>query len=284
MRNNEDRLGSVYKHDSAPPQAFTSPQQTQQGAALNFVVPTEFVDLPSKGRFYPKDHPLYGKETLEVKQMTAKEEDILTSKSLIKKGVVLDRLLESIILDKSIKVDDLLVADKNAIVVAARIGGYGPEYETNVTCPSCEAKNKHVFDLLEEIEREEDEKETVQLSDSGTFNVQLPKTGWTVELRALNSKDEKSILRSMESKGKNEKEATLSDQIKRMIVSINTIVDESVIDQAVASLPALDSRYLRKQYFLQVPQVDLKKTFSCTKCDYEGVLEVPITADFFWPK
>ena len=94
----------------------------------NFKFPTEMVDLPSKGHFYVDGHPL-SKGKVEVKYMTAREEDILTSQNLIKQGVVIDKLLQSLIVDKSIKVDDMLVGDKNAIMVAARILGYGKNYE-----------------------------------------------------------------------------------------------------------------------------------------------------------
>ena len=90
--------------------------------------PTEMVDLPSQGYFYFDGHPLSSGK-IEIKYMTAKEEDILTSQNLIQQGTVIDKLLESLIVDKSVKLDDLLIGDKNAIMVAARILGYGKEYE-----------------------------------------------------------------------------------------------------------------------------------------------------------
>ena len=282
MRNNEDRFGAGMAFQDAPPQMVAQ----QGGTQLNFVAPTEFIELPSGGKFYPQGHPLYNKTTLEIKQMTSKEEDILTSKSLIKKGVVLDRLVESLLLDKTIGVDDLLVADKNAIVVAARITGYGPEYETSVTCPECAQKSQYEFDLLEKLEQasEEQEEKNLELTDHGTFFVKLPKTGWNVELRPLTSKDEKAAVKMFGETKKGEKEATLSDQLKLMVVSIDGVVDRGMIERGISVLPASDSRYLWKQYFAAVPQVDLRKTFSCSKCGFEDVLEVPIQAEFFWPK
>ena len=93
--------------------------------------PTEVVDLPSKGLLYPKDHPCSG-GTIEIKYMTAKEEDILTSANLIKQGVVVEKLLESLIIDKSIKIDDLLIGDKNSILIASRILAYGKEYDVEI--------------------------------------------------------------------------------------------------------------------------------------------------------
>ena len=122
--------------DSDPPHQIledrTSPTDT-----LSFVVPTEFVDLPSAGRFYPPSHPLHNKEHVEIKYMTAKEEDILTSQSLLEKGLALDRLISNLLVNKKINVDSLLVGDKSAILIAARSSGYGADYETDVGCPSC---------------------------------------------------------------------------------------------------------------------------------------------------
>ncbi len=287
MRNNEDRFGANMSiQDNVPPPQMMAPQ-AQGSTQLNFVVPTEFIDLPSGGRFYPPGHPLHNKSTLEIKQMTSKEEDILTSKSLIKKGVVLDRLVESLLLDKSISVDDLLVADKNAIVIAARITGYGAQYETTVTCPDCSQKSQYEFDLAEELVEAEDRESNkeVTITEAGTFFIKLPKTGWNIELRPLYSRDERAAIKLFGAEPKKgEKEAVLSDQLKLMIVSVEGANDRSIIERAIAVLPAGDSRFLRKEYIKVVPQVDLRKTFSCSKCDYEDVLEVPIQAEFFWPK
>ena len=126
MSRNKNRtgMGEIPKPEASNP----PPQVMNQGQSENpfsFVVPTEFVELPSKGIFYPENHPLHAKETIEIKQMTAKEEDILTSRALLKKGVALDRVISSIIMNKNISTNDLLVGDRNAILIAARVSGYG---------------------------------------------------------------------------------------------------------------------------------------------------------------
>ena len=126
MRDNSKRVGAA---------AQPAPEQTQ---TLDFSTPTELVDLPSKGRFYPEGHPLHGQETVEIKFMTAKDEDILTSPSLLKKGIAIDRLIQNVILNKNINVSTLLSGDKSAIMIASRINGFGAEYKTKVVCPSCE--------------------------------------------------------------------------------------------------------------------------------------------------
>ena len=121
VRNNMDRLGTNDQTETKAAPAALSP--------LNFVAPTEFVELPSKGQGYSSDHPLSGKDVIEIKFMTAKEEDILTSATLLKKGIAIDRFMQNIICDKNIKIDDLLIGDKNAILIAARASGYGATYE-----------------------------------------------------------------------------------------------------------------------------------------------------------
>ena len=125
--------------------------------------------------------------------MTAKEEDILADQNLMKKGLTIDRLLRNVIVDRSINPDDLLIGDKNAILVATRIGGYGPEYDTKVICPVCYAHGKHEFDLSEvKINFQESLEEIdVRSSGDGTFFVTTPRTNVEIELRLLNGRDEK---------------------------------------------------------------------------------------------
>jgi len=289
MRNNEDRLGTNQIRQDALP--LPDPTQKQNGSGLSFIAPTEFVSLPSKGKFYPEGHPLKDKETIEIKQMTAKEEDILTSKSLLKKGVAIDKLIESLIVDKSIDPETLTIEDRSSIVISARISGYGPEYVTSVTCPSCSNKSKFSFNLLNKVDKEDnDEIESlmaenlVDFEGGGFFSFKLPVTGWKVMCRALTGDDERIILKLNETKKKSNNDSILIDQLKMMIVSIQDVTDIATIDSAIAAMPAGDSRYLRKMYSRVVTPVDLTQPYFCSKCEYEADMEVPLTADFFWFK
>jgi hypothetical protein len=283
MRNNNERLGAqMQKQDAAPFPELQQEKQTTPG--LNFIVPTEFVPLPSRGKFYPEHHPLHGKDVIEVKQMTAKEEDILSSRSLLKKGVALDRLIQALVVDKNINTDTLTVEDRNAIIVAARISAYGPRYATSVSCPNCGERAKHVFDLLEKLEPEQKEDLNVQVDQNGLFTVVLPSTKWTVVCRALNGYDEKNLLRATEAKKKSDNDSLLLEQLKGMVVSIQGVEDKELINNAFNVLPAADSRYLRKVYQETVTGIDMRHTFSCKSCDTQTELEVPLTADFFWFK
>ena len=139
MGRNSNRLGTDNKpeHSDAPPMS-----------PLNFVAPTEVVDLPSKGQGYPKGHPLNGIDFLEIKFMTAKDEDTLSNQSLIRKGIALERVLQNIIVDDEVDPLSLLVCDRNAILIKARATAYGANYDAVVNCPKCATKNMMTFDLM----------------------------------------------------------------------------------------------------------------------------------------
>ena len=123
----------------------TNSTQPEAAPQINSKYPTEIVDLPSEGWFYPKDHPLASGQ-IEMRYMSARDEDILTSANLIKKGVVLDKLLRGLIVTPC-NYDDILTGDKNAIMIAARILGYGKDYEVGFKCPACGEKNELIIDF-----------------------------------------------------------------------------------------------------------------------------------------
>lgn len=272
------------ENNGPPPQVLT--QQAQSENPFSFVVPTEFVELPSKGRFYPEGHPLHNEDTIEVKQMTAKEEDLLTSRALLKKGVALERLISSIIVNKAINPGTLLVGDRNAILISARVSGYGSEYVTKVTCPACSTTQENHFDLndtsvydgadLLESEATQDE--------SGTFTTVLPKTKIEVTFKLLNGTDERSLLTQMENARKRKKdENNVTRQLKQFVVAVNGDTEQKNINFVVDNMPTADARHLRMVYKIATPNVDLTQNFECVECGHEQDMEVPLTADFFWP-
>ncbi len=280
-RNNEERLGIIDKGQN-PPIIQT---EESNNSLLQFVSPTEFVDLPTKGKFYPEDHPLHNQETIEIRYMTAKDEDILTSKTLLKKGVAVDRMLSNIIVDKNIKVEDLFIGDKNALIISARISGYGPEYKTGITCPSCGHSEEKDFDLSSVLEKGLEPTESdVQINNDGTFDIKLPKTGVIASCRLLTGKDEKR-LEAMAEKRKKHKlpENTLTELLKTMVVSLNGETERSMVERFVDLMPAIDSKYLRAAYNKAVPNVDMKHFHSCGSCGAETSLDIPFSVSFFWP-
>lgn len=286
MRNNEERFGAnTIRQDADVPQQFQQESSINTAAPLNFIVPTEFVSLPSKGQFYPTNHPLHGKESVEIKQMTAKEEDILSSRNLLKKGVALDKLIQSLVVDKNINTDSITIEDRNSIIVCARISAYGAEYLTTVTCPSCNTKSKHKFDLSEKLEAVDELPYVASLESNGLFSITLPATKWVVKCRALNGYDEKHIMRLTEvKKNSSDGDSLLLEQLKMTVVSINNVDDKAQIAEALSVLPAKDAKYLRSTYQNTVKGIDMRQRFSCNSCDFQTEMEVPLTADFFWFK
>ena len=279
MSRNRDRMGV----DSTPQQAEAPiNQMVNNEQPFSFVVPTEFVQLPSKGRFYPPGHPLHNQEMIEVKQMTAKEEDILTSRSLLKQGVAIDRVLQSIVIDPRIDVSSLLVGDRNAIVVSCRVSGYGSEYTTSITCPSCEAKNDYTFDL-NEAAITNGVLEGVTQNGDGTFNTVLPKSNLSVDFRLLTGRDEKFLTQGQTTKNKNKADRLITSQLRGILVSVNDNDTAEALNYVANNLPSMDSKYLREVYKSVQPNVDLTQHYQCEECGFQKDMEVPLTADFFWP-
>jgi hypothetical protein len=272
LSRNQDRLGGVQQHDTSPP-----PQQG--GGGFSFVVPTEFVELPSQGRFYPADHPLHNRDSIEIKQMTAKEEDILTSRTLLKKGIALERLIESLIIDKTINPSSLLIGDRNAIIVAARVSGYGNDYTTNVECPACETKQQYSFDLNDADIDHGNVSDDYGITDNGdgTIGCILPRTQAEVTARLLTGREEKTLSNVKNTEG------LVSKQLRSIIVSVNGDSSPRAINYLIENMPSADSRHLRMVVRQATPDVDLTQQFSCTECGHEQEMEVPLTADFFWP-
>tara|TARA_Y100000114_G_C11741424_1_gene319134 strand:- start:590 stop:1336 length:747 start_codon:yes stop_codon:yes gene_type:complete len=238
--------------------------------------PTEVVDLPSKGLLYPKDSPLSSGQ-IEVKYMTAKEEDILTSANLIQKGVVVEKLLESLIVDKSIKVDDLLIGDKNAVLVAARILAYGKDYEVEVE------GQKVMVDLSSLKDKLIDES---KVSDrSNEFEFQLPTTKRKLTFKLLTSADEKLIDKEIEGLKKigDGISYDLTTRLKYMILSVDGDTKKTSINSFVDNeFLSRDSIEFRKYTNELMPDVDMTSTYTDVNGN-EKEFTVPMTVTFLWP-
>jgi len=282
-RNNQDRLGTPSVQDS-------DPVLSAEESNLSFVTPTEFVELPSKGIYYPEDHPLHNQDVVEIRYMTAKDEDILTSESLIKKGVVVDKFIQSILIDKSVKVQDLLLGDKNAIIIAARITGYTANYTVDIPCGSCGERNEKTYDLNEisqvrSIDDIDASEYGAEVTSQGTFLVELPATNSLVELRLITGRDETKLL-NLKNKRKKLKldEANLTDYLKAVTVSVDNNDNKAVVNDFVHNLPSMDAKHIRKVYQNLVPSVELRTLFECEECNFSKEVNVPITVQFFWPE
>lgn len=257
---------------------------TNGSTNANYNGPTEVIDLPSKGYFYPEGHPLSSGK-IELKYMTAKEEDILSSQNLIKQGVVIDKLLQSLIVTK-INYNDILTIDKNAIFIAARILAYGADYEVEIACPSCGEKSKHIIDLQSFQEKEIDWSHFVK--GEKYFKYQLPIGKQELELKFLTHGDEKQIEEDAKHAKKLNKligvESDLTTRLKHVIASVNGDKSKATINSFVDNMLSRDSLALR-QYIKEVtPDINTTFPFVCPNCDYEMEnMNMPITVGFFWP-
>jgi len=285
MSRNKGRTKST---SPAPAQAVkTAPTQP---TGLSYVTPTEFVELPSRGQFYSADHRLHNQETVELRFMTAKDEDILTSQALLKNGLAIERLVSNLIVDKNINPDDLLIGDKNALLLAARVSGYGADYLVQVSCQSCGASQQHTFDLTafenkEGIKPDENSASGVAATDNGTFTAVLPRTGYTAEFRLFTSQDEKDVMQASAKKSKHKlADSSSTDLLKILLVSVNGVTDRAEVNNFVDNMPAQDARHIRACVQVVTPNVNMTQPCECLSCGAVADVEVPFTAEFFWPK
>ena len=277
MSRNKNRLGGHKPEHSEAPVAQNNP--------LNFVTPTEFVELPSAGLGYAETHPLHNKETIEIKFMTAKDEDILTSQALLKSGVAIDRFLQNIMVDKTIRIESLLIGDKNAILIAARGGGYGYDYEGLVVCTECGTKNRIEFDLRNTklVGNLNVDETIVNKVSPGVYSTAMPFSKFNINYRLMNGADENVMAKEASNTSEDRQHNLLTSQFKRLIVSIEGHEEQNIIDHYVDNMPTIDSRHLKICIKATTPNIEIKETMTCKKCKTEKEVDVPYGTNFFWP-
>ena len=233
--------------------------------------PTEMVDLPSKGLLYPEGSPLRSGQ-IEMKYMTAREEDILTNQNYIQQGTVLDKLIESLIVSK-IDIKELLVGDKNAILIASRILGYGQDYEFESGGKTYQVDLTTLKDkeLLEDVNYE----------NGNNFEFTLPSSKDQITFKLLTHGDETAVdqelkgLKKINPNGSPE----LSTRLKYIITSVNGDSDRRTVREFVDNeLLARDSRSLRQEIKRISPDINLT-----IKGDDGEDIAIPISLNFFWP-
>jgi len=236
--------------------------------------PTEIIDLPSKGLLYPKESPLSSGK-IEMKYMTAKEEDILTNQNYINRGIVIDKLIQALIVDKSIKYGELLTGDKNVLLVAARILGYGQTYEftyqgENHTVDLSKLDNKVIDESLFEAGKNE-------------FTYTLPTLNKSITFKILTHQDDMDIDRELKGLQKINKDSNpeMTTRLKYIIQSVDGKQDQKTIRDFVDNeFLARDARAFRNYYASIQPDLDL--TFYPENGPEEGV-DIPIGINFLWP-
>ena len=241
-----------------------------------FKLPTETIELPSKGLLYPTDSEL-AKGTIEIKYMTAKEEDILTNENYIKQGTVIDKLLQSVIVTK-INYNELLLVDKDAIMVAARILGYGKDYEFTYDY------EKVTIDLTELKDKKFNEK--LIAPGKNEFSFKLPFSKNEITFKLLTEGDEKKIQKELKGLKKIDKQSNpeISTRLKHLITSVNGDNTSVTIRKFVDNyLIAKDARSLRQYMDKISPGVNMKFDYESPEGEIEEGVSVPIGITFFWP-
>jgi len=240
--------------------------------------PTEIIDLPSQGKVYPKDSPL-AEGKLELKYMTTREEDILMSQNLIKKGVVIDKLLDSLIVTNGVNQQDLILGDKNAVLVAARILAYGPEYTVEVTNPNdIEQKIQHTFDLTK-CPFKELPKDVDYSDNSFDYTTEIGKN--KIKFKLLTGKEEALIEKDLKQSAKYGYSTDITTRLRYTITEVDGDSKPETITEYTQNLLARDSMTLRNYIKSISPDIDLTSEI---EIGGETVsVSIPLSVTFFWP-
>ena len=242
--------------------------------------PTEIIDLPSEGKVYPKDSPL-SEGKLEIKYMTAKEEDILTSQNLAKKNLAVEKLLNALIATPGVDMNDLILGDQDALMVAVRILAYGPTYETQVRNPNdTDEVVTHTFNLADCPFKTIPEDTKVSGNE---FTIKLPISKATVKFKLLTGRDEKMIKKELTSYKKTRAQVLpeLTTRLRYSIISVDGDDNLSTITNFVNNLLARDSLFLRQEIARVSPEIELRQEVEME--GYTVKVDIPLTVDFLWP-
>ena len=254
-----------------------------QENSTKLTFPTEIVKLPSKGAVYSLDNPLSSGE-VEMKYMTAKEEDILTNINYIKNNSVLERLLNSLLISK-VNVDDLIVEDRDALLLAARVLGYGKDYSFKFINPTNNNEEEVTVDLSN-LKEKEFNQDLLTQPNKNEFNYTFSSSGNKITFKLLTAKDEKEIDKELQGLKKISPIANpeITTRLKYMITSINGDESKNAIREFVDNyLLATDSREFRKYIKETSPGIDMRFDYESENYTEEGI-DIPMTLNFFWPE
>lgn len=252
-------------------------------AEFGIDIPVETVPLPSAGKAYPPSSTLHLQEMVDIRAMTTREEDILTSQALLKKGTVISELIRSCLVNKDIQPVELLVGDRNAVMVAIRITGYGSDYDAEVQCGECDVKSSQTFDLgalpLKRLELE-----PVELG-MNVFEFTLPATKKRVRFKYLTGRDEEEILATQQKQQKLglSSDALVTTNLLYSLVAVEGVEDRSRIAKFVRMMPARDSLALRNYMRDNEPGIRMRQSVECPSCGNVEEVGMPMGVNFLWP-
>ncbi len=256
----------------------------------------ELAKLPSRGKLYDEDHPLCDEEYVEIRHMTATEENILQSSGLIKSGKFVDVLMKSVLKNKSIEPDDLFVGDKNAILITMRVAAFGPEYRVNLLCDNRRCAKEYVATfLLDKLEIKffEEENLGVEVVGRNLFETLLPVSKSKVKFKLLTQRAFDEIEKTQENRKKalmknrinpSEVDTYATDRLIKCVESVDGKTSKDHIAKWVSKLPIKDSRKISALIKKIEPKVILKQDITCPHCGTKKEVNMPLTVDFFWPE
>lgn len=282
QRENRNQVFTGTQQSNQTYQSTPQPQTNQQRSSID-ELPTETVPLPSRGKVYPQGHPLHGADFVEIKSMTAREEDILTNTALIKRGTVVSELIRSCLVNKDINPTDLLLGDRWALSVAIRITGYGQDYPTFITCPDCQSKVENTFNLAE-LPIRPLELDPI-IPGANVFEFVLPYSKKLVKYQYATGKTEEDTLLIAENKKKAgiKVETNVTTFLQNSILSVDNVEDKNKIANFIRNMPARDSIALRTHISDTEPSVIMKQQMICNACGASQEVDVPFGVSFFWP-
>lgn len=290
MTRNSKRLkpesNPEYQQNQPPPPEPPKPEAPREVSrnsnpfGISFVVPTENVELPSQGLYYPVSSPLHGRTSVEIKHMTAKEEDIFASTGAT--SGAFDKLIDLLVTDSTISAEDFLEEDKMAILLSARRSGYGHKYASEVFCQNCGEDTSHEFDLSVTSIIHNSQNESSYDPNTNTFKFTLPLSKIEVELLNISPKDNENI----ETERKQKKKYNLPFNftlsfLRTALVSANGVTDVQQLNKLVEALPAADAKHILNFYADCRPSIDTTQEVSCSVCGTKTEREVPLSWAFF---
>lgn len=281
MSEEREQRNKVFGQQKAESHGSTASEHVNAEFGLD--IPVELVPLPSCGKTYGVDHPFNELDRVEIRSMTAREEDILTSRALIKKGTVITELIKSCLVNKSVDPLDLLTGDRNALMVAIRITGYGADYDAEIECSACGVKSAHVFNLSEfPIKHLEIEPVAPYTNE---FEFVLPRTGRIVRFKFATGRVEEEIMLTQEKLRKMgvQNETNVTTNLLYSVLSISGVEDRQQLSNMIRNLPAMESKALREYIRDNEPGLQMRQNIECPSCDHAEEVSMPIGTNFLWP-
>lgn len=281
MPEHKVTVKELWENTKAP--AGLPPSGEPHPADDAYAVPVSTVKLPSRGLAYPSENPLYLAESVDVKPVTAREENILASPVLIRNGKVLTTLMRACITNRLVDPDDMLLGDKNAVLIAIRVSAYGAKYEARVSCPECREEADHEFDIsrlsLKVLEAQPDGG-----PGSNEFKFLLPLSKRACWFRLMDVRTNAQLEKDKEAvRKKTGQDQAITMRLLAQVTRIQGVEQGKPLVQAIENMPGQDSLALRRYMDDIAPDVNMEQPYECGSCGQTSEVEIPLGLGFFWP-